>query len=239
VFPLTALVQQACNSLSVPAAVVILAGGSGSRVGADTNKVLLPLGDTTVLGRSVRAALAVPDVVRLVLGVRAGDEDAVREAVAPLLGDREVRLAPGGATRHASEWAAIQALAEDIASGQVDVVAVHDGARPLAGPALFEATIEAARDHGGALPVVELPGLLGRDLRPVADHLIGVQTPQAFRAVPLLEAHRRAAADGFESTDTAACFERYADLPVVAVPGGAANLKVTFPEDLAVAERLL
>ena len=66
-----------------------------------------------------------------------------------------------------------------------------------------------------------LPGLLGRDLRPVADDLVGVQTPQAFRAAPLLAAYRRAAADGFEGTDTAACFERYADLPVVAVPGGA------------------
>jgi 2-C-methyl-D-erythritol 4-phosphate cytidylyltransferase len=213
---------------------VILAGGSGSRVGADTNKVLLPLGNTTVLGRSVRAALAVQDAVRLVLGVRAGDEDAVREAVAPLLGDREVRLVPGGATRHTSEWAAIQALAEDIESGQVDVVAVHDGARPLAGPALFEATIAAAREHGGAIPVVELPGLLGRDLRPVADHLIGVQTPQAFRAGPLLTAYRRADADGFTGTDTAACLERYAadEVRIAAVAGGPANLKLTFPEDL-------
>ncbi len=73
----------------------------------------------------------------------------------------------------------------------------------------------------------------------VAGELAGVQTPQAFRAVPLLEAHRRAAEDGYESTDTAACFERYADLPVVAVHGGPGNLKVTFPEDVAVAERLL
>ena len=56
-------------------------------------------------------------MARLVIGVRAGDEDAVREAVAPLLGDREVRLVPGGATRHASEWAALQALADDIDSG--------------------------------------------------------------------------------------------------------------------------
>ncbi len=238
-FPLTLSVQQACNSLSVSVAVVILAAGSGSRVGADTNKVLLPLGDTTVLGHSVRTALAVPDLARLVLGVRAGDEDAVRDAVAPLLGDREIHLVPGGATRHASEWATLQALAEDIDAGTIDVVAVHDGARPLAGQELFEAAIAAAREHGGAVPVVELPGLLGRDLHPVADHLAGVQTPQAFRAVPLLEAHRRAAADGYESTDTAACFERYADLPVVAVHGGAANLKVTFPEDLAVAEQLL
>ena len=69
--------------------------------------------------------------------------------------------------------------------------------------------------------------------------LAGVQTPQAFRAAPLLDAHRRAAAEGFESTDTAACFERYSELPVVAVPGGADNLKVTFPEDLVVAESLL
>jgi 2-C-methyl-D-erythritol 4-phosphate cytidylyltransferase len=223
----------------MPAAVVILAGGSGTRVGASGNKVLLPLGDGTVLGASVRAVLSVPDVVRVVLVVRDGDEDAVRESVTPLLGDREVRLVPGGTTRHASEWAALQAVADDVDAGRVDVVAVHDGARPLAGTGLFEATLAAALEHGGALPVVDLPGLLGRDLRPVSTGLAGVQTPQAFRAAPLLDAHRRAAADGFESTDTAACFERYCDLPVVAVHGGATNLKVTFPEDLAVAHRLL
>jgi 2-C-methyl-D-erythritol 4-phosphate cytidylyltransferase len=223
----------------VSAAVVILAAGSGSRVGAESNKVLLPLGDATVLGQSVRSVLAVEEVTRLVVGVRAGDEGEVRRAVAPLLGEHEARLVPGGATRHASEYAALQALSDDVAAGEVDVIAVHDGARPLAGPELFTQTIVAAREHGGALPVVDLPGLLRRDLRPLTDGLCGVQTPQAFRAVPLLAAHRRAARDGYESTDTAACFERYTDLPVVAVHGGATNLKVTFPEDLAVAERLL
>ena len=223
----------------MPAAVVVLAAGSGRRVGADTNKVLLPLGDSTVLGQSVRAVLEVAEVTRLVLGVRPGDEDAVRETVAPLLGDREVLLVAGGVTRHQSEWHALQALADDIDAGALDVVAVHDGARPLAGTPLFEETLTAAREHGGALPVVELSGLLGRDLRRVTGGLAGVQTPQAFRAGPLLDAHRRAAADGFESTDTAACFERYCNLPVIAVHGGATNLKVTFPEDLAVAERLL
>jgi 2-C-methyl-D-erythritol 4-phosphate cytidylyltransferase len=239
VFPLAPLVQQPCKSVPVSAAVVLLAAGSGSRVGAETNKVLLPLGETTVLGQSLRTVLAVAGVTRLVIGIRAGDEDAVREAVAPLLGEHEARLVPGGASRHASEYAALRALSRDVEAGEVDVIAVHDGARPLAGAALFEATIAAAREHGGALPVVGLPGLLGRDLRPVAHGLAGVQTPQAFRAVPLLEAHRRAAEDGYESTDTAACFVRYTDLPVVAVPSGATNLKVTFPEDLEVAERLL
>ena len=218
---------------------MIVAAGSGSRVGAETNKVLLPLGDGTVLGRSVRAALGVPDVVRLVIVVRDGDEDEVRQAVAPLLGGREVLLVPGGPTRHASEWHALQTLAEDIDTGALDLVAVHDGARPLAGPALFEETLAVARERGGAVPVVELPGLLGRDLHRVTGGLAGVQTPQAFRAAPLLDAHRRAADEGFESTDTAACFERYSNLPVVAVRGGAGNLKVTFAEDLMVAEALL
>ena len=226
--------------MCVSAAVVILAAGSGSRVGAPTNKVLLPLGDTTVLGQSLRSVLAVAGVTRLVIGVRPGDENAVREAVAPMLGEHEARLVPGGATRHASEYAALQALSREVEAGEVDVVAVHDGARPLAGPELFEATIAAAREHGGALPVrrparaaAPRPAPGGRQ------GVAGVQTPQAFRAVPLLEAHRRAAEDGYESTDTAACFERYTDLPVVAVPSGATNLKVTFPEDLAVAERLM
>ncbi len=219
---------------------MIVAAGSGTRVGGDLNKVLLPLGDTTVLGHSVRAVLEVPSVTRLVIGVRAGDEAAVEAAVAPLLGAGEARLVIGGATRHATEWATLQALADDVDAGELDVIAIHDGARPLAGAALFAATIAAAQEHGGALPTVDLPGLVGRDLRRVPAGLAGVQTPQAFRAGPLLAAYRQAAADGYEGTDTAATFERYADdLPVVAVPGSATNLKITFPEDVAVAERLL
>lgn len=221
------------------AAVVILGAGSGSRVGAKKNKVLLPLGDTTVLGASVRTVLAVPDVTRLVIGVRAGEEAAVRATVVPLLGEHEARLIPGGATRHASEYAAIQALAADVDAGEIDVIAVHDGARPLASPELYTTVIRAAREHGGAIPVRELPGVLSRDLREAPAGLCGVQTPQAFQAVPLLRAHRQAAAEGFESTDTATCFGRYTDLPVVAVDGIATNLKVTFPEDVVTAERLL
>jgi 2-C-methyl-D-erythritol 4-phosphate cytidylyltransferase len=68
--------------------------------------------------------------------------------------------------------------------------------------------------------------------------LVGVQTPQAFRAAELLGAYRQADAEGFVGTDTAACLERYTDLAVHGVPSTAANLKVTFPEDLELAERL-
>jgi 2-C-methyl-D-erythritol 4-phosphate cytidylyltransferase len=222
----------------MPAAVVILAAGSGSRVGAEVNKVLLPLRDAPVLVWSVRAALALPDVRRLVLVVRPEDRADVEAAVAPHLGEREALVVDGGSTRHASEWAAIQVVADDIASGEVDVVVVHDGARPLASVGLWQAVIEAARELGGAIPVVPVGHLLHADLTPVSGEVGAVQTPQAFRATEVLAAYRQAAADGFEGTDTAACVTAYREVAVAAVPSSALNLKVTFPEDLALAVEL-
>jgi len=221
------------------AAVVLVAAGSGTRVGASSNKVLLELDGAPLLVRSVRAALAVPEVTRLVLVCRPGDESEVQAAVAPLLGRREALLVPGGASRHVSEWHGIHALAAEIEGDEIDVVAVHDAARPLARPDLFAATIAAAREHGGAVPVRQLRDLLTTDLQAPGPDLVAVQTPQAFRAPALLEAHRRAAEDGFEGTDTAAVVERHADLRVVGVPGSATNLKVTFPEDVALAALLI
>jgi 2-C-methyl-D-erythritol 4-phosphate cytidylyltransferase len=199
---------------------------------------MLPLGDAPVLAWSVRAALAVADVDRLVIVVRAGDEEAVRDAIAPELGDHEALLVAGGDTRHRSEWAAIQVLAPAIEAGELDVVTIHDGARPLASPDLFAAVLAAARVHGGALPAAPVTGLVGRDLSAVEGDLVGVQTPQAFRATELLAAYRAARSDGFEGTDTAATYERYAGGRVAAVPSGPLNLKITFPEDLTAAGRL-
>ena len=148
-------------------------------------------------------------------------------------------LVDGGPSRHASEWNALRAVAAHVESGRTEVVVVHDGARPLAGPALFDAVVAAARECGGALPAVPARGLVTAALRPAPGPLVGVQTPQAFRAAPLLAAYRSAERDGFEGTDTAATFVRYAGLPVRAVPSSATNLKVTWPEDLTLAEALL
>jgi len=215
------------------AAVVILAAGSGSRVGAGVNKVLLPLLDAPVLAWSVRDALALDDVRQVVLVVRPGEADAVGAAVSPYLGSAEVTLVDGGETRHASEWEALRLLAPAIEAGEIDVVALHDGARPLAGRQLFAATLAAAREHGGAIPVVPLAGILG-----ASGDLVGVQTPQAFRAPDLLAAYRAADRDGFQGTDTASVLERYAGVPIAAVPSTPANLKITFPEDVDLAAAL-
>lgn len=223
----------------MPAAVVIVAAGSGTRVGAAVNKVLLPLGDRPVLAWSVRDALAADDVRRIVVVIRPADRSAVADALAPFLDEAEVVLVDGGETRHGSEWAALQHLAPAIEAGELDLVAIHDGARPLAGAALFGATLAAARDHGGAIPVVPAHGLLTTGLVPLVGEHGAVQTPQAFRADLLLAAHRAAAESGFRGTDTAAVLTEHADVEIAAVPGTPANLKITFPEDVALAERLL
>lgn len=229
------------------AAVVVLAAGSGSRVGAEVNKILLPLRGRPVLAWSVLTALEVPGVDPVVVVHRPGERADVGTALLPVIGEREVLLVEGGATRQDSEQAALAALAPRVADGSVDVVAIHDGARPLASVALFEATIAAAREHGGAVPTHELAGLLPRDATLVpapggpGTRLVGVATPQAFRAAPLLAAYAAAAAAGFDGTDTAAAFAEFAPAghEVRSVPSDAGSLKVTFAEDLQVAERLL
>jgi 2-C-methyl-D-erythritol 4-phosphate cytidylyltransferase len=222
------------------AAVVVLAAGAGTRVGADVNKVLLPIGGVPVVAHSVRTARTVPGVRRVVLVVRGGEEEAVRRAVEPhLLGPGpEVAMVVGGATRHASEWAALELLAPAIEAGELDVVAMHDAARPLAGVELYEDVLATAARLGGAIPVATLPDLVAVDGAALPAALVGVQTPQAFRAADLLAAHRAAASDGFEATDTAGCLAAYADVVIGAVTSNAANLKVTVADDLRVAELL-
>lgn len=220
-------------------AIVLLAAGAGSRVGAGTNKVLLPLDGVPLLAHSVRTALAVEDAHRIVVVVRPEDRDQVAAALAPYLGTHDVWLVDGGRERHDSETRALEALRPEIESGEIAVVAIHDGARPLASAALFRTVIEVAAEHGAAVPARPVSGLTDLAGAPAGGDLVGVQTPQAFRAPDLLAAYTAAAADGFVGTDTAACLERYADIGIRAVDGEATNLKVTFPEDLALAEELI
>ena len=225
--------------MNIRSAAVILAAGSGTRVGAETNKVLLPLEGMPILAWSVRTVLEVQSVHRIVLVVRPQDRDAVAEAVTPHLGAHDLWVVDGGAMRHDSEWRALQTLERDIERGELDVVAIHDAARPLAPAVLWDKVIEAAAKHGGAVPVVPTPQLSHRNGRRAAPGLVAVQTPQAFAAGPLLAAYHQAEEEGYVGTDTASCLERYADVRIHKVRAPVGNLKVTFPEDLRLAEALL
>ncbi|HYO38404.1 MAG TPA: IspD/TarI family cytidylyltransferase [Nocardioidaceae bacterium] len=233
--------SRAPGSERTRAALVVLAAGEGSRVGHDTNKVLLPLAGRRVFTWSIRWAHSLPQVTSVVLVIREADRDHVVRALDRELPEVDVRVVVGGSSRHESEWKALQALAPDIRSGDTDVVVIHDAARPLAGARVFLDVIDAADRHGGALPVRDQPALttLEESAGTVRLRTVAVQTPQAFRALPLLEAYTRASTDAFVGTDTASCVERYTDVAVRCVPGDAGNIKITFPEDLFLAERLL
>ncbi len=219
--------------------MVILAAGSGLRLGGETNKVLLPLGGMPVLAHSVRAVTQVAGCHRIVLVVRAVDRRGIAETFSTSLGAEDVWLVEGGVERHDSEWHAVQALREDIEAGAVEVVAIHDAARPLASAELFRRVIDAALVSGGAIPVVPAGRLSHTDGSLAPTGLVGVQTPQAFAARELLAAYVRADAEGFRGTDTAACLARYTDIQVTGVASGPENLKVTYPEDLVLAGKLL
>ncbi|MDX6300415.1 MAG: hypothetical protein QOF53_1629 [Nocardioidaceae bacterium] len=223
----------------------MLAAGEGTRVGRDSNKVLLPLAGRRVFTWSIRWAHSLPQVAQVVLVIREADREPVLAALARELPEVNVAVVVGGSSRHESEWRALQALATSIEEGHTDVVVIHDAARPLAGAEVFRDVIEAAHLYGGALPVRDQPALTSLAEARDADHgaelrrTVAVQTPQAFRAGPLLEAYARASEDRFVGTDTASCVERYAEVAVHCVPGDARNIKITFPEDLFLAERLL
>ena len=237
-------ISTVCLGQAASAAAVLLAAGSGTRLGGHieqrpVNKVLLPVAGVPILTRSVRTVLEVTGVHRIILVVRDEDRDAVREAVAPHLGSHDLWVIEGGAHRHQSEWQALRTLAVEIEEGEIDVVAIHDAARPLAPASLWRSVIDAALAHGAAIPTQQIPRLSRRDGSLAEPGLVAVQTPQAFRAAELLDAHRRADAEGFLSTDTAGCLQRYCDLPVVAVPSSPENVKLTFPEDITLAESLL
>lgn len=210
------------NESDVAVAVVVVAAGSGSRFGGP--KQLELLGAERVVDRSVRVAAT--DGRAVIVVVPPGRADLVAEFEAA--GHRAV---PGCATRSGSVRAGLAAVPDD-----VDVVVVHDAARPLATPDLYEAVIAAVcRGADGAVPVVAVTDTIRRVDGGHVDRstLRAVQTPQAFRAETL----RRAHAAGGEATDDATLVASVGG-SIVLVEGEGRNLKITTPDDLVVARAL-
>lgn len=207
---------------------IVVAGGSGSRFGDSVPKQFLELGGLRVIDWALAAAGAVCDGVVAVLPA------ARLDATMPV----GVVTVAGGPTRSASVRAGLSAVPED-----ADVIVVHDAARPLADPALFERVVAAVHAGAdGAVPGVPVPDTIkrvdpaGGEVLETLDRptLRAVQTPQAFRAAVL----RRAHAGRGDATDDAALVEAVGGR-VVVVAGDPANLKVTGPDDLVRAEALL
>lgn len=217
-------------------AVVLLAAGSGVRFGSDTNKVWLALDDRRVITHSIRNAIGAFKECRTVLVVSEADQELAKKVVAEELPDVNIEIVIGGQTRHGSEFNALKHLSKAIVEGELNVVLIHDGARPLASSDLFARVAKTAFDHGGALPSIDVDPL-EMDVVSTA-HVARVQTPQGFRAQEVLAAYKKAEVEGFVGTDTAACMEQYfPKLSTIAVDGEPINIKITYQEDLTTARR--
>ena len=222
-------------------AAIVLAGGAGSRVRKNVNKVYLPVRDRDILAYSLETLTRSPRIARVVLVVREEDRGHAELLAVETIASKPSNVVIGGPSRHLSEFAGISALADQIESGAIEIVAIHDGARPFMTHDLLDRLLDAAVVHGGAIPGLPIEAPLyratsdGLKMLPSLD-LRKVQTPQVFQARLLLAAYEAAAAEGFEGVNTAETVERFSDLKVKVIPGDPRNIKITVVEDLFAAE---
>lgn len=214
------------------AAAVIVAGGSGRRMGGELPKQYLEVCGEPILLRAVRPFVEHPRIAEVVVVLPATDADDP-----PMwLRELRVRVVAGGEERGDSVWNGLLAVSED-----ADPLLIHDGARPFVALGTIDRVLNAATDGGAvagipATDTIKRADADGRVLdTPDRSGLWQAQTPQAFPRGMILEAYRRARAAGISATDDAALCERLG-WPVRMVLGSAENLKITRPADLVVAE---
>ena len=218
---------------------IIVAGGSGTRFGAELPKQFLNLKGLPILMRTIQAFGENSDgSFDVIVTLPVGQIDLWHDLCSEYGFAVPHRIVPGGETRWHSVKNALDSIG-DIAG--VDVIAVHDGVRPLASVALIGRVLDAARRDGAAIPVVMLNDsvrqLSGDDSHALdRSSLRAVQTPQAFDARLLLEAYGQPYNPTF--TDDASVVERYGH-KVTLVEGESSNIKITRPMDLALAEILM
>jgi 2-C-methyl-D-erythritol 4-phosphate cytidylyltransferase len=212
--------------------VVVVAGGSGTRMGTDIPKQFLPLCGKPVLIWSLDVFAAHPAVTEIVVVLPADRLDQGRELLAGRAWPVPVTLVAGGRLRQDSVWAGVQEL-----SRPGRFVAIHDAARPGLDQDLLDRLLETARARGNAVPGIPIPdtmvrnrdGIIGERLDRTA--IMGLQTPQIFPAAALAQALETARRQHLADTDESGLMGRLGET-VYLVEGTRRNLKITSPEDL-------
>jgi 2-C-methyl-D-erythritol 4-phosphate cytidylyltransferase len=223
---------------------VVLGGGVGQRLGAGMPKQLLRLAGRTLIEHCVAAFERAPGVDEILVVMASGYVGQVQDLLA---GYRKVSaVIEGGVTRPDSTRVALAAIARGHAGAEVGVL-LHDAARPLVDGRIIAdcvAALQVCDAAGVAVPasdtmVVTENGVM--ESMPRRETLLRCQTPQCFRLSVITRAHELAAADpDFAPTDDCGVVLRYLpDVKVHIVEGSERNIKITYPQDLAVAEALL
>lgn len=218
-------------------AVIVVAAGDGSRLGLGVPKAFAPLASWTMLDHALTRVPVTADLVVVAPAEHIDSAERVVALHAERSGRRSAVVVAGGDTRQLSVAAGLDAIADE-----VDVVLVHDAARPLTPLEVFDRVVAAVRVTGaGVIPVVPVADTIKRVAADVVvqtvdrAELVAVQTPQGFPRSALDAAYAATAPD---HTDDAALFAA-AGHPVTTVPGDERAFKITTAEDLHRAELLL
>ena len=218
--------------------LLIAAAGSGSRMGADRNKLLLKIAGKTVLEWTLKAAFASKAINWI--GIIGQPKD--KSSICSIINDsvKSVKWINGGSTRQQSVLRGLSALPDDAKS-----VLIHDGARCLVNPLVFDdiaKIVSKGKAVIAASPVTDTIKKVDQSGEiidsPPRSNLWAAQTPQGFPVDKLKKAHCEAIAKEWNVTDDASLFERLG-LPVEIYDAGPSNIKVTTPFDLVIAESIL
>lgn len=220
------------------ASAIIVAAGSGARLGLATPKAFVSINRASLLFRALQTVSTVEALGEVVVAVPAGTQKSARAEADAARVQIPVKITEGGAARQDSVRLALM-----LTSAEADLIVVHDAARPFATPAMFSACIAAAAQSGGAVVAIPVTDTLkqvenGSIVANVPrEGLWQAQTPQAFRRDLLVRAHEWAMRERITVTDDAYLFERLGHM-VQVVPGSAVNLKITTPDDLRIGEAI-
>ena len=220
------------------ASAIIVAAGSGSRLGVGEPKAFVRLHGHAMLHYSLATLAKLPSIAEIVIAIPASLEKRTRDEVARARIEVPVKITPGGNERQDSVRVALA-----LTSAEAEVIVIHDAARPFADAALFRRCLEAAAARGAAIAAIPVSDTLKR----VADGAIHAtvkraglyqaQTPQAFQRRLLVAAHERATRERIIATDDADLVEQIGGT-VEIVEASALNLKITTKSDLMIAEAL-
>jgi 2-C-methyl-D-erythritol 4-phosphate cytidylyltransferase len=213
--------------------MIVLAGGTGTRIGRPVPKQFLLLGGKPLIIHVLEKARAIPELERVVITCPESYLDQTAELLANHRLGSKFECIVGGQSRQESVYRGLLAL------DGVETVIVHEAVRPLVSVAEFRALIGTDDEnamYGAPISFTVLKGhdyvegLLDRD------ELVNVQLPQKFSRAKLLAAHEAARRDGTSFTDDASLFVHHAGEPVRILPGSDRNIKITVPTDIVTAE---
>lgn len=214
---------------------IILGAGNGTRMKCEQSKLLLKIKGKTVIERSVEAFLGISDIDEVIVVAREQDI----ETFVSLFPDERVSFAIGGDTRQQSVYNAVQTIDE------AELIAIHDGARPLIRAEDIENTIRQAKENKAAavgVPVKDTIKIIDKDSfvveTPERSSLFAVQTPQIFDFCLYKQIIEKAVEQGKDYTDDCQLAEN-SGVKVKMVAGSYTNIKITTPDDIPVAESIL